>query len=123
LGYVKNETILIVLSGISIVLFLYIASIYLKGMNRVDVNEDFCILKNFFLGNTKITYDSIIDWEEFSHVRSLDTRTLLLRTAAKKYVVWNYSDIEGYEQLKTKLRVSHGGKENPNLRTSHRNKG
>jgi len=111
LGYVKNETVLIVLFGIGIVLFPYITSIYLKGMNRLEVTENYCVLKNILLGNTKITYDSIVEWEEFNDVRSLDTWTLLLRTASKKYVVWNYSDTEGYEQLKSKLKIGYSRKE------------
>jgi hypothetical protein len=119
LGYVKNEAILIVLFGIGIVLFPYITSIYLKGMNRLEVTENYCVLKNLLLGNTKITYDSIIEWEEFNDVRSLDTWTLLLRTASKKYVIWNYSDIAGYERLKSKLRIGYSGKEKTTYNTNH----
>ncbi len=102
-AYSQKEYDLLYL-GLSLPVSVYVISIPIKMMNRIEVRKEYFILRNLLLGKNIVVFSEIEQWEENQSIR-INQRNLLVYSKGRKFIISNMSDLKNYEILRGVLKI------------------
>tara|TARA_R110001583_G_scaffold18731_1_gene74216 strand:- start:630 stop:974 length:345 start_codon:yes stop_codon:yes gene_type:complete len=104
LGYRQGNTELLYL-GLGLPVWFYLFIFYTKWINRIEVKQEYFMIKNLISGRRIIHYKDIELWEMIQTVR-ISQQNLLIRVNGKKFIISNMVDMKNYEILRHRLRTN-----------------
>lgn len=107
LGYKQGFYELLIISGLSILMFTYGFFFFLKFFTRIQLFDDFVLIKNIITKRIKkINFDSIDQWESI-YVANFLSSNLLIKINGKKTIISNMVDSENYKILEKTLLIKY----------------
>ena len=102
LGFVQNNELIYFIFGLPFCFWILYG--FLKWCSKLEIYDDYFVIKNLFFGKRNIYYDEFEYWKEID-VPRLPSNSILIKLKGKrkKISIIALFDIHNFEKLRTKL--------------------